>query len=41
MTVESMKMEIEIPATAGGAVTAIPVAPGAQVASGDVLVTIG
>jgi len=41
MTVESMKMEIEIPATAGGTVTAIPVAPGAQVASGDVLATIG
>jgi biotin carboxyl carrier protein len=36
MTVESMKMEIEIPATAGGTVTALPVAPGAQVASGDV-----
>ena len=41
MTVESMKMEIEIPSTAAGTVKSIPVAAGAQVASGDVLMVIG
>lgn len=41
MTIESMKMEIEIPATAAGTIASIAVAPGAQVSAGDLLATIG
>lgn len=41
MTVESMKMEIEIPSTASGTVASVHVAAGAQVSSGDLLAVIG
>ena len=41
MVMEAMKMENEIYAPCDGVVTSIPVAPGQQLQSGDLLLTIG
>ena len=41
MTVESMKMEIEIPSTASGRVASLAVGPGSSVTAGKVLAVIG
>ncbi|MDR1894568.1 MAG: biotin attachment protein [Spirochaetales bacterium] len=41
LVIESMKMEIEIPATASGVLQSLPAAPGTQVFTGDILALIG
>ena len=40
ITLEAMKMENELPAPAGGTVTAVPVVPGVAVRAGETLVEI-